>query len=104
MTVDLSQLLGGDSTLLMVLGCACLCVVGFMLVGGLQLVGGLLGTVSSLVEIVFDVLSGGPVSWCGCLVLIFVCVGGVGGAYLITQALATCGTPQAINLCSLFGR
>ena len=102
--MDLSQLLNGENTILIALGCVCLCVVGFVLMSGLQIVGGLLGTVSSVVEIVFDVLSGGPVSWCGCLVLLFVCVGGVGGAYLISQALASCGTPQAINLCSLFGR
>lgn len=104
MTVDLSQLFSGDNTLLLVLGCACLCVVGFILMSGLHIVGGVIGTFSSVIDVVFNILSGGPVSWCGCLVLIFVCIGGVGGAYVITQAMATCGTPQAINLCRLFGR
>lgn len=102
--MDISQLLSGENAVLIALGCVCLCVVGFVLMSGLQVVGGVIGMFSSVIDVVFNILSGGPVSWCGCLVVLFLCVGGAGGAYLISQALATCGTPQAINLCSLFSR
>jgi hypothetical protein len=93
----------GDLALL-ALGCACLCGVGFLLVTGLQVVSGFLGIFSSVIEVFFEVLSGGPVAWCGCLVLLGVCGGGTILVVILVQGLSSCGTPQAINFCALFGQ
>lgn len=86
------------------LACACLCGVGFILVTGLHLVTSVLGIVGGLFEIFFEILGGGPVAWCGCLLGVAACIGGIGIAILLIQAVSTCGTAQAINLCSLLGQ
>lgn len=83
--------------------CGC-CLLGLILSFALQI----LGIVGSLLGVIFDLIGGliggGPVAWCGCLVAI----GGLGACGLLTalviSALQACGTPQATNLCSLFGR
>lgn len=93
-----------DNTLLIALGCVCLCGVGIVLMTGFQFISGFLDMFTSIFDVFFDVLSGGPVSWCGCLLAILLCAGLAGGALLLAQGLATCGTPDAINLCSLFGQ
>ena len=92
------------SALPIILGCVCLCGLGFVLISGLHVIGGFLHIFTSIFGVVFDVLSGGPVSWCGCLVLLVVCIGVAGFAVLVAQGLSTCGTPQAINICTLLGR
>lgn len=102
--MDISQLFSADNTLLLVLGCVCLCGLGFLLVTGIGIIGGFLDTIFSIFNVFFDILAGGPTSWCGCLVVIVLCAGGVGLALLMAQALSTCGTPQAINFCSILGR
>jgi hypothetical protein len=88
---------------LLALCCGLLCVGGVFLMLGLQIIGGLLDVFTSIFELFFDVLSGGPVAWCGCLVLLGGCAGIVGLGIMLSQALATCGTPQAVNFCSFFG-
>ncbi|MBZ0303285.1 MAG: hypothetical protein K8J31_26315 [Anaerolineae bacterium] len=93
-----------DNTVLIALGCVCLCGVGIVLMTGIHLIGGFLDIFTSIISFFLHILSGGPVAWCGCLVVLVVCVGGVGLALVIGQALSNCGTPQAINLCSLFGQ
>lgn len=98
MEIDLSN------PVVIAIGCVCLCGVGFVLMTGLQFIGGFLDIFTSIFGMIFDILSGGPVSWCGCLVFLFICIGGIVLAVVVSQGLATCGTPQAINLCSLFGQ
>ena len=102
--MDFLQSIDPGNTVLIVLGCVCLCGVGLVFLTGFQIVGGFLDIFTSVFGMFFEVLSGGPVAWCGCLVLAAVCIGGVGLAILIGQGLATCGTPLAINFCSLIGR
>ncbi len=102
--MDFLQSIDSSNAILIALGCACLCGVLFVLMAGLQVVGGVLETFLSLFGMFFDVLSGGPVAWCGCLVAVLGCVGLVGLGILLTQALSTCGTPQAINFCSIIGQ
>ncbi|MAS34194.1 MAG: hypothetical protein CL610_09310 [Anaerolineaceae bacterium] len=102
--MDLSQFIDPNNTLLVVLGCVCLCGVGIILVAGLNFIGGFIDIFTSIIGVFFDIVTGGPVSWCGCFVFIFFCAGAAVMVYLLLQALATCGTPQAINLCSFFGQ
>lgn len=97
------QINSGNLTLV-VIGCVCLCGVGFMLVAGFHVLTGFLGVFSTLIDVISHVIAGGPVAWCGCLVLIFVCGGGAALALIIAQGLSSCGTAQAINFCALFGQ
>ena len=81
-----------------------LCLFGLVLLFILQFVGGALEILSNLFELVFGVLGGGPLSWCGCLFVLLggcVCVLLVG---LAATAMSSCGTPTAVNFCNLLGR
>jgi hypothetical protein len=87
--------------LLITVGCVLLCVVGLVLMFGLQLIGTTLHTFVGLFQVFESVLSGGPVAWCGCLVLLFICAVIVGGALVIV----TCNSdPNAMNFCTLIPR
>ncbi len=102
--MDLLQNIGADNAFLLALCCAVLCGVGVLLLLGLQIIGGVFDIASSFLGLFFDVLSGGPLAWCGCLLLVAGIVVCGGLILLLAQTLATCGTPQAVNLCLLFGR
>ena len=87
------------SPILLAVGCAVLCVVGLLLFFGLQILGTTLHTVLGLFQVAGGVLNGGPIAWCGCLAVIFVCAGLVGGALLF----ASCKTnPTSMNFCLFF--
>ncbi len=92
---------GLDAGLLLV-GCGLLCV-GVIVFGFifplLDLVFDVIGT---LVGFIFDIAGVGPVPGCGCVILLLL-VGGCGvfGIWF-TDAMATCGTPEQVNLCRLF--
>jgi hypothetical protein len=92
----------GASLPLLIGGGCVLCVVVVVLFFGLQFAGTVVSLISGLVELVSGVFGGN--GCCGCIVLLGglgVC-GGLG--YGVWSLLQRCGTPQAINLCSLFGR
>ena len=93
----------GGSAVTLGIVCACLCGVLFVLGFILQFVGGALELVFSIFGVFFDVLSGGPVAWCGCLVLICGLCGCGFFAISTFSLLSTCGTPEQINLCRLLG-
>jgi hypothetical protein len=102
--VEILQNIDPGNAAIIGLACACLCGLGFILVTGLHVVTSVLGVLGGLFEIVFEILGGGPVAWCGCLVGVAACAGLIGLAILLVQAFSTCGTAQAINLCSLLGQ
>ena len=78
------------------IGAVFLCVIGLLLFFGLQLLG---TTANALFGFFATLVTGGPVVWCGCLVVLFICVFIAGGAILIT----TCNSnPSAMNFCLLF--
>ena len=84
---------------LLALGCGVLCVVGLLLFFGLQILGTTLHTVAGIFQLVTGVIHGGPIAWCGCLVVLFVCVGLVGGALLFASCKAS---PTSMNFCLFF--
>jgi hypothetical protein len=92
------------TAVLLALGCVVLCVVGFVLLSALQFLGGILEFLGSFLGIFFEILSGGPLSWCGCLLALVGLAGCCAVGLLIVQSLSTCGTAQASNFCSLFGQ
>jgi len=79
------------------------CVVGLGLAFILPLASAILTVLGGLLDFVMDLLTGGPMTWCGCL-LVLVAIGGCCGlAALISYVLSTCGTPQAVRFCVWFG-
>lgn len=83
--------------------CASLCIVGIIGLFAIQLLTGALQFLVGFVEIFFGILQGGPLAWCGCLVLLFGC----GICSIITfsfvSVIPQCSTPQAVNLCRFLG-
>ncbi len=102
--MDLFQNISPDSAFTLALVCALLCGAVILLVMGLQIISGVLDIIGGILGLGLDILGGGPLSWCGCL-LLFVGLFACGGlVMLLAQALSTCGTAQAVNLCLIFGR
>ncbi len=87
----------------LLIGCGVLCVVGVVLTVAINFLGTLVGALGGVLQFGVDIITGGPAAWCSCIVLVVVIVICGGGAYLLWSALSTCGTPQAVNLCTLFG-
>lgn len=83
--------------------CVGLCVTGLILLFILQFVGGIFAGVMSMFEIVFQVIAGGPIAWCGCLIGILACCGIFGVLVAGASILQDCGTPNAVNFCRLLG-
>lgn len=98
------QSLDPDNPLILAGACALLCVAGLALTLGMQALSGVLELLSSLAGMLMELLSGGPVAWCGCLALLALIVGGGIVVFLLVQGLTACGTPEAINFCALLGR
>jgi hypothetical protein len=101
--VEILQTLDAGNATLLVIGCVLLCAVGFVLLLVLQILGSALEIFTSIFGILGDVAGGEPLGMCGCLVLVLGCCGCAGGGIVLAQMLATCGTPQAVNFCRLFG-
>jgi hypothetical protein len=78
--------------------CAGLLVVGFVL----QAVGNVFGVLFGIFEVFVDILQGGPVAWCGCLVTILGCIGFAGFVLLMMNAPASCAE-YPTNFCRWFG-
>jgi hypothetical protein len=77
------------------IGAVFLCVIGLLLFFGLQILG---TSLHAFFGIFATLVTGGPVVWCGCLVVIFICLFVVGGALLITSCNAN---PSSMNFCIL---
>lgn len=97
--MDFLQNIDIGTLLLLGAGLALLCVVGLVLFFGLQIIGSVFGVIFGFVQLFTGIITGGPVAWCGCLVLILACILCVGTVLLYS----TCsGNPSAMNFCSLF--
>ncbi len=101
---ELFQSLDPNNPLILAGACALLCVAGLVLTLGMQALSGVLEIITSLAGMLMELLSGGPVAWCGCLALLALVIGGGAVALLLVQGLTSCGTPEAINFCSFLGR
>lgn len=100
--MEILQSLNLEATSPVILGlcCSMLCIVSFVLIQLLQVVGGLLEIVVMLIEVPLELFQSCP---CGCLVLgIFLC-GGCAVVAAIASVLPACGTADAVNLCRLLG-
>ena len=83
-------------------GCALLCgallVIGFVL----QAVSGIFEVFFGLIEVVIEVLQGGPIAWCGCAFLFVGLLACAGGVFLLLNAPETCAA-HPTNFCRWFG-
>jgi hypothetical protein len=75
------------------IGAVFLCVIGLLLFFGIQVLGTSLNAVLGLFG---TLVTGGPVVWCGCLVLLGICVVLAGGVIVITTCTAN---PSSMNFC-----
>jgi hypothetical protein len=89
--------------LLIVVGCAGLCVVGIGLLFSLQILTSVVGMFAGIAEVIGAVLSGGPLAWCGCILLFVICGAVVIIALWLVSILSSCGTADAVNFCRLLG-
>src|SRR6185369_7530041 len=97
------QNIDSGSVLLIAVGCAALCVVGIGLLFSLQILTSIVGMFSGIFQVFGTVLNGGPLAWCGCILLFVVCGAvAVVGIWLVS-ILSSCGTANAVNICQLFG-
>ncbi|MCB9454951.1 MAG: hypothetical protein H6671_03065 [Anaerolineaceae bacterium] len=97
--MDILQNVDIGTLLLLGAGLAVLCVVGMILFFGLQLIGSAFGVLIGFIELFSGVVTGGPVAWCGCLVLIAACLLCVGTVLLYSTCTAN---PTAMNFCAIF--
>ncbi|MCC6617266.1 MAG: hypothetical protein IT320_27575 [Anaerolineae bacterium] len=102
--MDLSQLINGSNASGIVVVCGVMCAIGIGLFVALHFLGAVFGLLGGIANVGIDIVTGGPITWCGCLaviVVLFICGGSV---LLLGSALSSCGTPSAVNLCTLLGR
>ncbi|MCY4064611.1 MAG: hypothetical protein OXG53_19780 [Chloroflexi bacterium] len=83
-------------------GCALLCVAVFVIGFLLQAVSSIFDVIAGLIEVMVEILQGGPVAWCGCALLIgglFACAG---FTFLYLNAPENCAQ-NPTNFCQWFG-
>lgn len=93
--IDLSTLL------VLTVGGVLLCVVGVVLFFGIQIISSTLGLVINFFDLFGDILGGGPLSWCGCLLGLLICAGCAGVGLL---AVTCSSNPGSMNFCVFFPR
>lgn len=101
--MDVLQNIDAGTILVLSLACATICGIVVVLFFGLQIIGTVFGFLTGIIEFVTQIVSGGPISWCGCLVVFLACGFCAVTAFSMATILQSCGTPDAVNFCSLFG-
>lgn len=102
--MDISQFLQQLDFGTVTLVCGGLCVLGVILFVVLPVVGGVFDIVLGVADLLSGIVAGGPASGCGCFILLGLCALAACVAVFTASVLSTCGTPEAVNFCALFGR
>jgi hypothetical protein len=102
--MDFLQNIDINTALPVVIICVILCGIGIFLFFGMQLISTSFGVILGFVELFINVVTGGPVAWCGCALLLFACAICAGIVLLAASVLPTCGTSDAVNFCQILGR
>ena len=68
--MELLQNIDSTHLPLVAVGCALLCVAAVVIGFLLQAVSGVFGVITGIIEVVVEIMQGGPVAWCGCALLI----------------------------------
>lgn len=90
-------------SLIIVFLCVGFCIVGVFALIVIQIITGTLGFLLTIIELPLQLLTGEPLTGCGCILSLFAC--GICGVFTITvlSVIPQCSTPQAVNLCRLLG-
>ena len=83
-------------------GCALLCLVVFVIGFILQAVSGILEIIFGAFELLINLLQGGPVAWCGCIVAFFGIAVFAGAVFLYLNAPESCAA-HPTRFCQWFG-
>ncbi len=83
-------------------GCAALCIVAFVIAFALQAVSSIFEVIFGLVELLIELLQGGPVAWCGCILLIAGALAFAGAIILVAHAPESCAA-HPTRFCQWFG-
>ena len=86
---------------LIVVGLCAVGVVAFILV---NIFGMFIGVFTGIFEGIANLVAGGPVAWCGCLLTVLGCAACGLLAATLLSIYSSCGTAQAVNFCRFFGR
>ncbi|GEM_PF-677955 len=105
--MDFLQNIDAGSAVLIALGLGVVCVIGVILLLAVNILGGAFGIVGNLLGGITGLLGGitsNPVSCCGCFALLGVIAVCGASIFGISQLFSGCGTVDATNFCSFFGR
>jgi len=89
--------------ILIAAGCGIVCIGLFVIGTVLNALGIVFELIGGLVEFAVNLFNFGPVPGCGCVVLAGAIAMCVVTALAVNSVLQTCGTPQQVNFCQLFG-
>lgn len=103
--MQLDQLLQGNNVYVLLGVCCCgLCVLGLVFSVLAPIFDIVTGIVGMLLDFASTLFSAGPIPGCGCVAVLALVAAVLVVGVLITSILSTCGTAQATNFCTLFGR
>jgi membrane-bound ClpP family serine protease len=100
--MDILQNIDPTHLPLIAVGVALLCIALFVIGFLLQAVSGIFEVLGGIIEIVIDVMQGGPIAWCGCFLLIIGLAACAGFTYLYLQAPESCAE-HPTHFCQWFG-
>lgn len=83
-------------------GCALLCVAAVVIGFLLQAVSGIFDVILGLIEVAAEIMQGGPVAWCGCILLIAGLIACAGFTFLFLNAPDSCAA-NPTRFCQWFG-
>ncbi len=97
------QNIDSGTVLFIAVGCGVLCLTGIGLLFSLQILTSVVGAFAGIFQVLGTVLNGGPLAWCGCILLFVICGAVAVVGIWFVSIVGTCGTDNAVNFCRLFG-
>lgn len=95
----LLDLLQNPDPVILALGFGILCAITVILLILINAITGFLDIFGGLFDALTSIIGGGPVGWCGCLVILALFLGGGALVYFLAN---TCGNGADINFCRLW--
>lgn len=83
-------------------GCPLLCAVIVVIGFALQTVGSFFDVIFGFIQAATGILEGGPMAWCGCILLLLGCIACAGIVFLFATAPGNCAE-YPTRFCEWFG-
>ena len=87
---------------IVILICGVLCIGGLVIGVAFTLLDFVFDILGTVIGLAVDLIEVGPIPGCGCVMLAGLLFGCVLFGTWFVDAMATCGTAEAVNLCRLF--